>query len=165
MPNRTLDTLPRFVQAFHTRFDQPVRTTPAVPPDAEVRFRLRLIAEEFFELLEAALDLNPDRSGGLVAGYRDAVDDIKAAIDGPYPYRRLPVKVDLPEFADAMTDLDYVVEGTRAYFGIDGHPILLEVQRANMAKDPKGPDGKPVKPEGWTPPDVEGCLRRQGWTE
>jgi hypothetical protein len=26
-----------------------------------------------------------------------------------------------------------------------------------------GPDGKPVKPADWKPPDIEGVLRAQGW--
>lgn len=32
-----------------------------------------------------------------------------------------------------------------------------------MAKDPNGPDGKPVKPLGWTAPDMVAVLRAQGW--
>jgi predicted HAD superfamily Cof-like phosphohydrolase len=63
-----------------------------------------------------------------------------------------------------MADLDYVVEGTRLEFGIDGEPIAAEVHRANMAKTegPVAPDGKRLKPPGWTPPDIAGVLRKQG---
>jgi hypothetical protein len=48
---------------------------------------------------------------------------------------------------------------------IDGAPIAAEVHRANMAKvgGPKSPTGKQLKPPGWTPPDIFGELKRQGW--
>ena len=63
------------------------------------------------------------------------------------------------------TDLDYVVEGTRLEFEIDGGPIAVEVHRSNMAKvgGPVREDGKRLKPPGWTPPDIAGELRKQGW--
>lgn len=50
--------------------------------------------------------------------------------------------------------------------GIDLGPVFEEVHRANMAKvgGPTRADGKILKPEGWTPPDVAGVLRRQGWS-
>ena len=85
------------------------------------------------------------------------------------------VVVDMVEFADALTDLDYVIEGTRLTFGIDGRCMLAEVQRANMAKtnealasaDASKRAGvvKAQKPPGWTPPDVAGVLKEQGWAE
>jgi predicted HAD superfamily Cof-like phosphohydrolase len=75
------------------------------------------------------------------------------------------IRVDLPELADALADLDYVVEGARLEFGINGAPIATEVHRANMAKldGPVREDGKKQKPEGWKPPDIESELRKQGW--
>ena len=95
-----------------------------------------------------------------------------------------PGVIDLPAFVDALADLDYVVEGTRAVFGVDRRPIEDEVQRANMSKDPvyvsakdawhrgDAPEGaapdpaaKPTKPVEWTPPDVEGELVKQGWVK
>ena len=56
----------------------------------------------------------------------------------------------------ALAGLDYVVEGARLEFGINGLPIADEVHRANMAKagGPKRADGKHMKPEGWTPHEV-----------
>lgn len=78
------------------------------------------------------------------------------------------MNVDLVEFADALADLDYVIEGTRLEFGINGAPIAAEVHRSNLSKlGPNGPmlreDGKILKPPGWTPPDIAGELRKQGW--
>jgi predicted HAD superfamily Cof-like phosphohydrolase len=53
--------------------------------------------------------------------------------------------------------------------------VWAAVQCANEAKAIEQPDGrrkvvrredgKILKPEGWTPPDIEGVLRQHGWTE
>lgn len=161
-------TLHEQVLAFHKRFGQSVGEKPHVPDEKTVRFRLSLIAEEFFELLDAfGRRHDPEHQ-------RHAREAIEGYIDGS-----VPVDVDLPALVDAMADLDYVVEGTRITFGVDGAPIAAEVQRANMAKLPsyvaekdamhqgavKREDGKIMKPPGWTPPDIEGKLRAQGWRE
>lgn len=153
-------SLARQVRAFHLKFGHPVAATPAVPEDAQVRFRLALIAEEFFELLDAALN-----GGGDSPVKRTIMRDIRDA----------DLEVDLPELADAMADLDYVVEGTRVVFGIHGAPIAAEVHRANMDKDAvqvaeadaakRGERIKPAKPAGWRPPQVRACLIDQGWRE
>ena len=155
------------VHDFHSRFGYAVHETPHVPEDDIVRFRLALIAEEFFELLEASV-VDP---GGIAL----AQSLISKALNGErYGIPLAKVAVDLPEFTDAMADLDYVVEGTRLAFGIDGWPVLLEVQRANMDKAPShlaSADrakvdlnvAKTPKPEGWRPPDIAGELRKQGW--
>jgi predicted HAD superfamily Cof-like phosphohydrolase len=67
---------------------------------------------------------------------------------------------------DAATSLAELVAD--AYFtahglGIPLDAVLAEVHRANMTKfGPDGPilrfDGKILKPDGWTPPDVAGVL-------
>lgn len=169
------------VIAFHMKYGHPVNTTPAVPSEEQVRFRLKLIAEEFFELLEAA---------GMIGGA--ARDRVHEYIDDALPFKGL----NLPEFIDALADLDHVIEGTRLVFGVDGEPIAAEVHRANMNKKalyectdcgnqkvvhPGGaeeeqcmgcgsddgehhyPPDKPVKPPGWKPPDIAGELKKQGW--
>ena len=73
------------------------------------------------------------------------------------------------ELADALVDLVYVVAGTAVTYGLPIEQLWTEVQRANMDKFPGGEavldeGGKVVKPPGWTPPDVEGALRKGGWT-
>ena len=75
------------------------------------------------------------------------------------------IQVDMPELADAIGDLKYVLEGTNLAFGIDGEPVWDAIQKANMAKVGGGVDahGKRMKPPGWTPPDIAGELRKQGW--
>ncbi|MDX1563818.1 MAG: hypothetical protein R3236_00365 [Phycisphaeraceae bacterium] len=70
---------------------------------------------------------------------------------------------DLPGVADALTDMIYVILGTAISYGIDLRPVWDEVQRANMAKTGGGTrdDGKILKPEGWTPPDIDQVLAEQ----
>lgn len=70
---------------------------------------------------------------------------------------------DLAEIADASADLIYVILGTCVYYGIDLRPVWDEVQRTNMAKEggPTRADGKILKPEGWTPPDITRILATQ----
>jgi len=69
---------------------------------------------------------------------------------------------DLPETADALADLIYVLVGTALSFGIDLRPVWEEVHRSNMAK--QGGEvqlnGKIAKPAGWQPPDIVGALAR-----
>ena len=170
----------RTVRAFHVRFGHPVAHTPAVPAKAQMQFRLKLIAEEFFELL-AACEVWPhvvvphvvvDEAGAKDESEIYASDLVKNAIEND-----VSGDVDLPELVDAMADLDYVVEGTRAVVGVLGEPIHSAVHAANMGKDPvyvaskddhhRSPDpkAKPTKSKDWSPPDVAALLRKQGWEQ
>jgi predicted HAD superfamily Cof-like phosphohydrolase len=135
---------------FHEAMEHPIALKPSVPPDARVRFRARLITEEYFESMRALFAF---------ADFSREEESVTRAIDVA------EVLVDLPELVDGLADLDYVVEGTRLEFGVAGPPIAEEVHRANMAKlgGGKTPAGKTIKPPGWKPPDIEGELRAQGW--
>jgi predicted HAD superfamily Cof-like phosphohydrolase len=123
---------------------------PHVPSDDRVRLRAALIAEEFFETLHAMFD----------SEHIETFRTLLLAIA-----REAPVRVNLVEVADGLCDLAYVIEGTHLEFGMDSGPIAAEVHRSNLLKvgGPKSPLGKQLKPEGWTPPDIEGELRKQGW--
>ena len=74
---------------------------------------------------------------------------------------------DFIETVDALADLVYVSYGAAATIGVDLDDVLEEVHRSNMAKlDDNGnpilrEDGKILKPEGWTPPDISGVLDAQ----
>lgn len=70
---------------------------------------------------------------------------------------------DLVGAIDGMCDVLCVVYGTAAEFGINLAPFWDEVHRTNMAKagGPLREDGKRLKPEGWTPPDIAGVLARE----
>lgn len=124
---------------------------PGVPEDETVRLRLRLIAEEFFELLDAC-STSPRESVRSQA--RLAVSEW---IESGF------IDVDLPAFADATIDLDYVVEGSRIAFGIDGEPLWRAVHAANMRKTGGGKraDGKILKGKDWVPPPIAELLEQQ----
>jgi predicted HAD superfamily Cof-like phosphohydrolase len=143
------------VYAFMTTFSQPTREEPGTPPEDVIRLRARLVVEEVFEMLHATFDMR-DRNEV------EALELLEGSLH--HGIRTAPIRVDLPELADAFADIDYVVEGARLAFGINGEPIADEVHRANMAKH-GGPvvDGKQLKPAGWTPPDVARLLVEQGW--
>lgn len=61
--------------------------------------------------------------------------------------------------------------GLGLHLGIPLNQVFAEVHRSNMAKAlPDGtvryrPDGKVLKPDGWTPPDIKGVLLNSGWFE
>ena len=145
-------TLRDQVTGFHRLLAQPILDTPRVPPPDRVNLRLRLIAVEFEELLGAC-------------GYVDSERLMRAVMRDIIEYGGIGTYVDLIGVADALADIDFVVEGTRLEFGINGEPIAAEVSRSNNAKvgGVKSAGGKVQKPEGWTPPDIAGELLKQGW--
>ena len=62
-----------------------------------------------------------------------------------------------------MADIIYIVCGTAASYGIPLNKVFDEVHRSNMAKLVDGKpirreDGKILKPEGWTAPDIKKVL-------
>lgn len=72
---------------------------------------------------------------------------------------------DVVEIADALADIIYIACGTAVSYGIPLDKVFAEVHRSNMAKLVDGKpiyreDGKVMKPEGWSPPDVEGVLKK-----
>jgi predicted HAD superfamily Cof-like phosphohydrolase len=152
----------RRVAAFHAMIGAPVNHTPAVPPDDRVRLRLRLVVEEVVELIGSCMRRTVP---GAASPSREAMWLAACAAKLALLIDHARFDVDLPGVADALADIDYVVEGTRLEFGIHGPPIAALVHAANMAKvgGPVDAHGKHGKPPGWTPPDIAGELVRQGW--
>ncbi len=76
------------------------------------------------------------------------------------------VRKDMVGIADGIGDTIYTLLGLACRYGIDMAPVMAEIHRANMAKV-GGPvvNGKQMKPAGWTPPDIAGVLKAQGWKE
>jgi predicted HAD superfamily Cof-like phosphohydrolase len=72
---------------------------------------------------------------------------------------------DLPDAVDAICDLIYVAVGAAVAFGVDLEPHFRAVHESNMRKvgGGKRDDGKLLKPAGWSPPDISGILKAQGW--
>jgi predicted HAD superfamily Cof-like phosphohydrolase len=73
---------------------------------------------------------------------------------------------DIVSVADALADLQYVIEGAFLAFGIDSGPVLAEVHRSNLTKTgaPRDPLGKVTKGEHYSPPDIVSVLKSQGLT-
>jgi len=68
--------------------------------------------------------------------------------------------------ADGIADLIYVVKGTAVTYGIDIEPIFNEVQRSNMSKCIDGKlikdsSGKVLKPDTYSPPQLQPILDKQ----
>jgi predicted HAD superfamily Cof-like phosphohydrolase len=73
---------------------------------------------------------------------------------------------DMVEIADACADLKWVIEGLEHTLSIPQQAVWNEVARSNHAKISsngkvlKREDGKVLKPEGWTPPEIKSILDR-----
>lgn len=111
---------------FHLACDVPVLDKPQFPAQDRIDLRKRLLDEEVKE-------------------YHDAVE-----------------ARDLVEVADALGDIIYIAVGSALEFGIPLDKVWDAIQRSNMNKaDPatgkvnRRADGKILKPEGWTPPEIE----------
>lgn len=148
MPNQTPYEM---LREFHEAFGCPINDSPSLEnvSNTERLLRIECIREELEELVEAAY--------GSKARVEVWVSPPVFGVD----------ERDLVEVADALADLMYFVIGTALYYGIDLEAVFTEVHRSNMAKlQPDGSvsrreDGKVLKPDGWTPPDVAAVLRGQ----
>jgi predicted HAD superfamily Cof-like phosphohydrolase len=142
------------VEAFHRLVGASIGDVEKPDATVDLELRVRLIAEEFDELLEA---LAPGAYPSVVV--KDAIN--AWLIARTFSRDNTP---NLPEIADALADLEYVTIGSAVTWGIPGAAVWDEVQAANMRKagGPKDPvTGKALKPPGWKGPDVEGVLRRE----
>lgn len=146
------------VGLFHEWFG--LDNTTANPPgprefDPElIKFRVKFIREEFVELLE-----------GL---HTHMVTDGQGMTDIVFEAGKKP---DHAQIFDALLDIVYVAMGTAHFLGYPWHEGWDRVQEANMAKvratsadqSKRRTSFDVVKPEGWTPPDIAGLLRKYGW--
>lgn len=133
-----------------------VGASPHVPPERSLRLGLRLVAEEVFEILQAAFVIDSECF--------QTVDECRDATMRIIDEARLDV--DLPALADGVIDSKFVLEGLLIRCGINGKPLWDLVTKANLTKaaGPVDPvTGKKGKPPGFVPPDIEGELKRQGW--
>lgn len=132
----------RDVDYFMLSMGQTIREKPSLAPPEELQLRIDLITEEFDETIAALVQMQE-----LVRGK-------------PVPATAVQLLADV---ADGIVDLMYVAIGTASALGIGLTEVWDEVQRANMEKTtgPVRDDGKRLKPEGWTPPQVERIIREQ----
>lgn len=146
-------SLRTMVHIFHRAMGQIDPTSPVEDPsESDRELRARLLAEEAAEGLLALVGTS--RARGMMLLHIERASQKRGDDPG-----------DLPEIADAMSDIRVVVTGTDAVFGVDGDVIDRAVMDSNLRKVGGGrdADGKFRKPPGWSAPDIAGLLTEQGW--
>lgn len=148
------------VMEFHKTYGAPVGDF-SNPDLAQARnnLRIRLIAEEFIELLEAVY------GKGIFDYLEEKLIHITDHLLPPAPDE--DNKEALVGVADALGDLVYVIYGYAIEAGIDLDKVLAEIQRSNLSKlDENGnpiirKDGKILKGKNYSPPDIASVLETQ----
>lgn len=126
------------VQEFHTAFGHPVNFTPTDPGVKHTKLRFTLILSELMEL-------------GRAIGVKGLADMSEADFQAEQKRSCANIEllpnfaIDHVEAADALGDLDYVVQGGNLTFGYPAEAVLFEIHRSNMSK--LGADGKPILAE------------------
>ena len=156
------------IEAFMRHAGQDVPDGPE-EPSAEIRLlRAKLIFEEAMETITAlGVDVMVDnamqQSGPVCLHSKN-----HTLVVNP----RRPM--DMIEVADGCADISVVTIGTLSACGIADKLLLKEVDESNLRKFGPGSyprdDGKWMKPDGWTAPDIAGVLHKQtpmtrGWIE
>ena len=123
--------------------------------------RVREFHEVYGLPVAKAPNINDEKVNGLrVELLREELEELTVALK----------ERDLVEVLDALTDIQYVLDGAYLSFGLQDlkEKAFAEVQRANMSK--LGADGKPVvresdgkilKGPNYTPPDIKSIV--EGW--
>lgn len=136
------------VTEFHKAFGHPVADSPTTLSPERATLRLALIVEEVFELADAMGFYTME---ALVAA-------TKMLSAGPV------VEPDLVGTADALGDIEYVVNGAAVESGLPLPEVVAEIHSSNMTK--LGEDGKPIyredgkilKGPGYRAPSLESVL-------
>lgn len=128
---------------------------PQVMTLQEVDFLCKMVVDEMLEMYATVTDPEDAKTK-----LTEHVKNAKTIEKEPFP---------TPESqADAAVDIMYYIVNAAAKKGMDLDAVFDEVHQANMRKaDPKTgkfvrrEDGKVLKPDNWTPPDVGKALRRR----
>lgn len=142
------------VTEFHAKMGLPVASEPTVGTPEQRCLRVRLMLEELLEFAEAA---------GIEIVVGDAAQavalDLKPGTEIQITAEHDP---DLARMTHEHIDHQYVVAGTTVELGLPVREGLPLIHEANMRKEPGNKDagGKIRKPEGWTPADVSGLLKK-----
>jgi energy-coupling factor transport system permease protein len=145
------------VQEFHEAFGHPVANTPtAIEPKLAVA-RTIWTAEELVEFLYATANNDKELFGKLMAKLYNGIEAAEQKVLNSGAIIENP----LVDQMDALTDVNYFVQGSFVVAGVNPQPLFDIVQDANMAK--LWEDGKPrydennggkiKKPEGWEAPE------------
>lgn len=139
------------VREFYAAFNQdvpPSESQPSLDNDVikdRVDLKMDLIAEEFFELVEAVYG---KKASDLIESQWSAA---KALDDG---------NRDIVETADALADMEYVIAGMAIEANIPLDEVFDNVHESNMSK--LGEDGKPILSDGVTPDPRDGKVKPNG---
>lgn len=120
---------------FHRAFKHPVRDIPQTICRTEATLALALIEEEFWELAEA---LFPGSKEQFLLSHDPGRTLTEDMAEYPQAYDYEP---NLIETADALADLDVVINGAGIRHGFDMQALSRKVFTSNMSK--LGADGKP----------------------
>lgn len=164
---RGLDLAKKQVEAFHTAFGHPVGHEPQPIAEDLALSRTVWTGEELVEFLYATANNDLEKFNDMFAAFlggciaaRDKIIDKGESVEDV-----------LVAQADALTDVNYFVQGSFVVMGVDPQPLFDIVQEANMSK--LFPDGKPrfdennggkiIKPLGWEAPEpkLHGEIERQ----
>lgn len=151
-----------YVGEFMSQFRQHIGEVTGWPPQEVLDLRVKLIAEEFAEMLEAG---GYEGTFWISRGIQrpDAEPKMITVADWNHEPDEYGIQ-DFPAFIDALLDLEYVILGTHVACGVDPQPIWERVHASNMAKQPAADKhSKITKPAGWVEPDIAGALKDQGW--
>jgi len=112
---------------------------------ARLELKMGLIAEEFFELVQAVY-------GGVAAKVLEAAWEVAKEQDEG--------NRDLVETADALADLDYVLNGLAIEAGITADAVFDEVHSSNLSKLDE--NGLVIMSDGVTPSEYDGQVKPVG---
>lgn len=139
------------VMEFYRAFGEPIPDTgPAtfdtsVIPEQRLHLKMKLIAEEFIELVEAVYG---EASGAVLT---EAWEAAEALDDGTR---------DVVGAADALGDLKVVEEGFAIEARIPVDAVLAEVHLSNLSKLDE--NGDPIRSDGVTPAVFDGQVKPFG---
>jgi energy-coupling factor transport system permease protein len=145
------------VKDFHEAFGHIVTDSPTAIPTDVALARTKWTAEELVEFLYATANNDLDLFRQLVRKLSISLFETERKIIA----KDNKVVNVLVEQMDALTDVNYFVQGSFVVAGTDPQPLFDIVQDANMSK--LWEDGKPrydaangnkiMKPEGWSAPE------------
>ena len=159
------------VGAFHIKFGVDHALDGSIPHHVDQSmqdFRMKLIREEVEEL-QRAYD-NHD-----LPGIADALIDLAYVTFGAghvhgFPWQELFDEVQRANITKERCGVNHLFTMTATRFAVeDGDGLCYYMENGKRCGLPKskhslrGSSHDVIKPEGWTPPDIEGVLRRFGW--
>jgi predicted HAD superfamily Cof-like phosphohydrolase len=161
-----MDETLRGVMLFHRTFNQPVRESPTMPAlSAAERTDLGAIAL-LMEQTSAVCLYEAERTLGRSAAH-DAYIRLQLLQEELSELARALQEEDLVSALDALTDIQYVLDGTYLVLGLHYHKqaAFQEVQHSNLTKLDE--NGKPLFNEAgrvkkgpkYEPPDLQRVLR------